>query len=391
MKISSMCAMPYKPKILYLMAGEPSIFGGGKRVFMQLMTYLNKEKFQFYSSCAFDKEQEDFLSKQGGTIVHIDIQNGGFWHSIKKLVDLLREEKIDIVHSQGARADFYSRVVAILTGRKTKITNTVAVLVEGYDIGNVKKKAYCAFDRFSERYVDKFIIVSDALKEKLIVTHHVPERKIETIYNGIELQKYHMYNSDKSSQKMRREIGIADKELLVGTIGRIVWGKGFEYLLKSIPEIIKTLPQSKILIVGDGPLRAEMEALGERLKIGKNIIFTGFRSDIKEILSALDLLIIPSLSEGFPMVTLEAMAMAKPIIATNIDGIAEQITDGVDGILVPPKDPSALAKAAIQVLNDKKLAVTIGLSARKRVEQEFSVEKMVVETEKVYLSLLKNN
>jgi len=91
------------------------------------------------------------------------------------------------------------------------------------------------------------------------------------------------------------------------------------------------------------------------------------------------------------MVTLEAMAMAKPIVATNIDGITEQITDGVDGILVPPKNPSALAKAAIRVLNDRKLATTIGLSARKRVEQEFSVEKMVSETEKVYLSLLKAN
>ena len=176
-------------------------------------------------------------------------------------------------------------------------------------------------------------------------------------------------------------------ELLVEWCGK----KYFKYLIESIPEIIETLPQSKILIAGDGPLRAEMEALGERLKIGKNIIFAGFRSDIKEILSALDLLVIPSLSEGFPMVTLEAMAMAKPIVATNIDGITEQITDGVDGILVPPKNPSALAKAAIRVLNDRKLATTIGLSARKRVEQEFSVEKMVSETEKVYLSLLKAN
>ncbi|MBU4345581.1 MAG: glycosyltransferase family 4 protein, partial [Desulfobacteraceae bacterium] len=124
-------------------------------------------------------------------------------------------------------------------------------------------------------------------------------------------------------------------------------------------------------------------------KVADKIIFTGFRSDIKEILSAIDILVTPSLLEGFPMVILEAMAMAKPIVATNIDGITEQITDGVNGILVPPKDPSALAKTVVRVLNDKELARTMGLSAREKVKQEFSVEKMVAETEKVYLSLLK--
>ena len=122
------------------------------------------------------------------------------------------------------------------------------------------------------------------------------------------------------------------------------------------------------------------------------MIFTGFRSNIKEILSAINILVIPSLLEDFPMIILEAMAMAmaKPIIATNIDGITEQITDGVNGILVPPKDPSALANAVMRVLNDKGFARTMGLAARKKVEQEFSVEKMITETEKVYLSLLKD-
>ena len=122
------------------------------------------------------------------------------------------------------------------------------------------------------------------------------------------------------------------------------------------------------------------------------MIFTGFRSNIKEILSAINILVIPSLLEAFPMIILEAMAMAmaKPIIATNIDGITEQITDGVNGILVPPKDPSALANAVMRVLNDKEFARTMGLAARKKVQQEFSVEKMITETEKVYLSLLKD-
>jgi glycosyltransferase involved in cell wall biosynthesis len=169
----------------------------------------------------------------------------------------------------------------------------------------------------------------------------------------------------------------------------MVWQKGFEYLIQAIPDIVRDVPEAKFLFVGDGLLRERLEALSEELRVRDNLIFTGFRSDIKEILSAIDILVIPSLLEGFPMITLEAMAMAKPIIATNIDGITEQITDGVNGILVPPKDPSALARAVIRVLNDKELARTMGLSAREKVEQEFSVEKMVAESEEVYLSLLK--
>ena len=388
MKISPSCAMSNKPKILYLMAGDPSIFGGGKRVFMQLMTYLNKEEFQFYSCCAFDKEQEEFLSKQGGTIVHIDIQCGGFRYSIKKLIDLLREEKIDIIHSQGARADFYSRVATKLARQKTKIVNTVAVLVEKYNVGILRKRIYCSLDGFTERYTDKFIVVSDALKKSLIITHCIPKQKVVKIYNGVRVQEYRIHDCDKSYRKTKKELGIHNEVFVIGAIGRLVWGKGFEYLIEAIPEIVRHMPDARFLLVGDGPRKQRLEALSEELRVRDNVIFAGFRSDIKEILSAIDILVIPSLLEGFPMITLEAMAMAKPIVATNIDGITEQITDEVNGILVPPKNPAALAIAIIELFRNKERAQKLGLSARKKVEQEFSVEKMVAETERVYLSIM---
>jgi glycosyltransferase involved in cell wall biosynthesis len=213
------------------------------------------------------------------------------------------------------------------------------------------------------------------------------------IYNGIELDEYRPNGKEVRSQKseVRGEFGITKDVPVIGAIGRMVWQKGFEYLIQAIPDIVRDVPDAKFLLVGDGPLRESLEALSKELRVRDKVIFTGFRSDIKEILSAIDILVIPSLLEGFPMITLEAMAMAKPIVATNIDGITEQTTDGVNGILVPPQNPSVLAKAVVRVLNDKELARTMGLSAREKVEQEFSVEKMVAETEKVYLSLLRAN
>jgi len=263
--------------------------------------------------------------------------------------------------------------------------------VEGYDVNPLKKLIYVVLDRFSERFVDKFIVVSKSLEQALIQKHKIRPDKVVLIYNGIEVDEYKPNVEEFRSQEseVRREFALARDVPVIGAIGRLVWQKGFEYLIEAVPDVLRTYPDARFLIVGDGLLRERLEALSEELRVRDNVIFAGFRSDIKEILCAVDLLVIPSLLEGFPMITLEAMAMAKPIVATNIDGITEQITDGVNGILVPPKDPPALAKAVLRVLNDKELARSMGLAARKKVEQEFSVEKMIAETEKVYLSLLK--
>ncbi len=378
-----------KISILFVIDGLE--FGGGERTFLQLIQGLTPERYDIHVATSPEGDFSKILTEMGIVVVPLDMKRRVNVKNIKRLSEIIRERKIDIVHSQGGRADFYARMAAKKLRPKVEIVNTVAMPVKGYDVRALRKGIYWFFDRFSERYVDRFIVVSEVLRETLINQHKIPEGKIAKIYNGIELSEYEPDDSGEPFKKIKKEYGISEEVFLIGAVGRLVWQKGFKYLIESIPEIIETFPQTKILIVGDGPLRAEMEALGERLKIGKNIIFSGFRSDIKEILSAIDLLVIPSLLEGFPVVTLEAMAMAKPIIATNIDGIAEQITDGVDGILVLPNNPSALAKAAIRVLSDKELARTMGLSARGKVEQEFPVDKMVAETEKVYLSLLKNN
>jgi glycosyltransferase involved in cell wall biosynthesis len=186
---------------------------------------------------------------------------------------------------------------------------------------------------------------------------------------------------------MRREFNVGEDTILIGAIGRLVWQKGFEYLIGALPELLQRLPRSKIVLVGDGPLRGELEELAEKEKVEENLIFAGFRSDIRDILSAIDVLVVPSLLEGFPMITLEGMAMAKPIIATRIDGIKEQIVDGESGILIPPRDPGAIAEAIVRLSTEKELAQNLGLEGRRRVEKEFTVERMVSETEKVYQSL----
>jgi glycosyltransferase involved in cell wall biosynthesis len=168
----------------------------------------------------------------------------------------------------------------------------------------------------------------------------------------------------------------------------MVWQKGFEFLIKAMPEILSAIPAAKLLLVGEGPLKKGLENLAVSLKVKKSVIFAGYRSDITEILAAIDLLVVPSLLEGFPMITLEAMSAAKPVIATCRDGITEQIIDGKNGIMVPPEDHNALAKVILRLSQDRDLSKKLGMAARERVVREFTVDKMVAETEKVYSELL---
>ena len=376
--------MDKKISILYVIDGLE--YGGGERVFLQLAAGL-RNRYQVFVAAMPGGSFENELERLKIQFIPVDISRRISLKPILKIKNIIQNKKIDVVHSQGARADFFARFAGKLAG-VSHILCTIAMPVEGFEVSLLRKKIYRFMDWVTERYVERFVVVSDSLKKAMIERRGILAKRVVRIYNGIELDEYRPYARDG---KIRKEWGVSQHVPLVGAIGRMVWQKGFEYLIEAIPEIVRHFSAVRFLFVGDGPLRGKIGALSEELRVKDNVIFTGFRSDIKEILSAIDILVVPSLLEGFPMITLEAMAMEKPIVATNIDGITEQITDGINGILVPPTNSSALAKAIMRVLNNKELARTMGLVARKKVEQEFSVQRMVAETEKVYLSLLKEN
>ncbi len=373
-----------KPSILFVIDGLE--FGGGERVFQQLADGLN-ERFEVMAAASAGGKFEDGIRELGAKFFPVDMSRQFSLGPIRKLNNIIRNNKIDLVHSQGARADFYTRIAGRVAGSPHNLC-TIAMPVEGFDVRLWRRMIYRTIDSFTEKYVDKFIVVSDALKRILIEKRGFPGHRIARIYNGIELKQYH---PDAEDGKIRKEWGIPQEDPLIGTIGRMVRQKGFEFLIRAIPEVVQVVPDAKFIFVGDGPLKDQLIVKSEQLNVRDRIVFAGFRSDIKEILSNIDLLVVPSLLEGFPIITLEAMAMAKPIVATSIDGITEQITDGETGFLVPPKDHRTLAEAILRLIQDKELSKKLGVSARKRVEKEFSVEKMLKETEKVYLSLLSTN
>ncbi len=373
-----------KPSILFVIDGLE--FGGGERVFQQLATGL-KDRFKISVAATAGGNFEDGIRELGVKFFSVDMSRQFSLRSIRQLSGIIKNNKIDLVHSQGARADFYTRIAGRVAGSPHNFC-TIAMPVKGFDVKPLRKIIYRTIDSFAERYVQKFIVVSDALKRVLIEKRGISEHKVVRIYNGIELDQYQP-NADCSNS--RKKWNISQESPVIGAIGRMVWQKGFEFLIRAIPEVIQAVPDVKFIFVGDGPLRGKLGALSEELGVRDKVIFAGFRNDIKEVLSAVDLLAVPSLLEGFPMITLEAMAMARPIIATHIDGTTEQITDGENGIIVPPKDHIALAEAILRLIQDKEFSKKLGVTARQRVKQRFSVEKMIKETEKIYLSIIGTN
>jgi glycosyltransferase involved in cell wall biosynthesis len=373
-----------KSGILYVIDGLE--FGGGERVFLQLASGL-KDRYRInVATNTVGKFAHELRDLEIRTF-SVDLSRQLSFKLVRQIRDIIRQNGIDLVHSQGARADFFARVSGRIADSR-HILCTVAMPVEGFNVSPLRKIAYRFLDQLSGRYVDRFIVVSDSLKKILTEGRGIPTQRVVRIYNGIEVDLYH---PDLKETSLRSNWGIGPTAPLIGAIGRMVWQKGFEFLIRAMPNVISASPETKLLVVGDGPLRIELETLAKQLNVFDKIIFTGFRSDVSLILSTIDILAVPSVLEGFPMIILEGMAMAKPIVATQIQGITEQLVQGKQAILVPPKNPDALADVLLKLIHDKELASGLGMAARRKAEADFSVERMVRETEKVYLSLLKAN
>jgi len=369
--------------ILYVV--DNLTFGGGERGFSQLSNALDKERYNIFIACSPGGELENRIKNIDVQIKFIDFRRQINSKIFIELMKIIKDENIHIVHSVGSRADFYARLAGKIAGAPI-IISTLAMFAERFDTDPLRKALYIIFDRFSERFVDTFIVVSEALKHTLHTRHHIDKRKIVRIYNGVELDLYSPHV--KYSESVRNEFAIEDTTPLVGTIGRCIYQKGFEYFLLATPIILRKYPDVKFILVGDGPLRAQLENMAQRLGIANSIIFTGFRNDIPRILAEMDIFVLSSVLEGLPRVVMEAMAVGKPIVATDIEGIREELDHGQEGIIVPSRNPPALAQGIMELLINRDKAKEMGLRARKKAERLFSLKETVKNIDSLYQRLI---
>jgi glycosyltransferase involved in cell wall biosynthesis len=236
-------------------------------------------------------------------------------------------------------------------------------------------------DRLVSRLVDRVIAVSEAARAFLISGKGYDPRKIVVVPNGRDLS---VFRPGAGGPAVRKELGIDRATPLIGVIGRLEEQKGHVYILEAWPSVLAEFPDARLLLVGDGSLRAALERRAQDLGVTGSVLFAGFRSDVPRVLDALDVLALPSLYEGMPLTAIEASAMAKPVVATAVDGTPEVVRDGRTGRLVPPRDVVALSRALRSVLRDPAAAKRLGSAGRDLVFNRFDLTRQVDATARVY-------
>lgn len=228
--------------------------------------------------------------------------------------------------------------------------------------------------------VDKYIAVSSEVRDRLSADLAIAGSKIRVVRNGIELGGF----AQAADPAARARLAGGSARPLVLTAARLHSQKGHQYLLEAAARI----PEALFLFAGDGPERLHLEQQARELGVAERVRFLGQQAGIAELLANCDLFVLPSLYEGLPLTVLEAMAAAKPVIATAVGGTKEAVVDRVSGLLVPPGDPSSLAAAIARLLSDRRQAERLALAGNARVRQLFSAEAMTRGTESVYEELL---
>jgi glycosyltransferase involved in cell wall biosynthesis len=302
-----------------------------------------------------------------------------FWQGMR-LAQYIRKNRIQIVHSYG----FYSNVFTVPTAWLAGKSFVVASI---RDTGDVLTPAQRRVQRMVCRLADCVLVNAEAIRDTLVEQGYAPG-KIIVIRNGITLEKF---GKRQRNSVLREELALPLFAPLVVVFSRLNQMKGIQYFLDAAIILAGRFPDVRFLVVGDGESRKELEEYARRVGLGQRTVFTGFRSDVPELLSEAAVSVLPSLSEGLSNSLLESMASGVPVVATRVGGNPEVIEDGVTGLLVPLRDSAALAAAVGRLLEDKDLAASFGQAGIRRVAELFSMERSVHETEHLYQRLVEAN
>lgn len=308
-----------------------------------------------------------------------------FW----KIVRIIRRERPDIVHTHTAKAGTLGRLAALFTGVKVRVHTFHGHVFRHY-FSRLKTRLFIFIERILGLFTTKVIAISDRQKEDLVSNFKVvPDGKCVVVPLGLDLDR--LVDKSPSDRSLKSGLGMRDGELCVGMIGRLVPIKNHEMFLKAAASISRRRPDLnvKYLIVGDGGLRPGLEKMAALLNINDKVIFMGWRADLSEIYSLLDIVALTSRNEGTPLALIEAMAMTKPVLATNVGGVPDIVEDGVSGILVKDNDEEGFVLSAIRLLEDEGLRARLGRAGFSK-SRKFSRSNLVASMTKVYDDCLRS-
>lgn len=302
-----------------------------------------------------------------------------------ELYRLLRRLECDVLHTHTSKAALLGALVGWLA--KVPVRVNTAHNLGCLALPQAPLRAlFWLYDKLLFTRLHAVITVSQRIRDRIVQLKVLPDAKAIAIPNGINTAPFAANPAQR--QALRAQLGLADNAPAIITVARLVWFKGLDNLIAAMAPVLQQHPTASCWIVGDGPLKSALQQQAEALGIAKNLHFLGERNDIPALLNAMDVFVLPSVSEGMPITLLEAMAAGKPLVATDVGGVGEMFQSGESGLLVPPRNPQALAQALIQLLNNAPLRNQMAQAARQRLEHTFSQAAMVQATHHLYHRLL---
>jgi glycosyltransferase involved in cell wall biosynthesis len=289
-----------------------------------------------------------------------------------QLLFFMRRNKVDAICMENSIAGFIGRIAAWMAGVPVRVFIIQSFASHPHQ-PRIKQKIYRFIEKQLDRLTCRYVAVADAMKRFGVNSGIMSNDKVTVIYNGIPTPE----PVKTGREEICRELGIDPENKIVGTLARFEPQKGLHYLFEAAALVRQTRQDVVYMIAGDGPLRGELEEQVEKLGLDGTVRFIGWRKDCEAILNCMDIFCMPSLWEAMPFTLIEAMAMGKPIVASNIDGNPEVIVDGQTGILVPSADSAALAAGLLKILDDPEQMKAIGQAGRERYHQHFTAEIMV--------------
>jgi len=357
---------------------EGSRMHGVKRLFSWMIPRFDRDRFNVSLLSLRKKDlSEETLDSLGIDITYLE--RGKFDPmTLPAMLRLIDAKQIDILHLHGYGATTFGRLAGALRGIPTIV----------HEHANLTRTPWFqkVADRLLEPSTDIALAVSKSTADFVIHARLIPESKVKVVYLGVPLEEFSRPRTRPEIAAARHDLGIADHEFAVGTVTRLHESKGNSYLVDAAARVVKERPTVRFFLVGEGPLLGGLEAQASGLGLGDRFVFAGFRRDVAATLSAFDLSVFPSLWEGTPITAFEALAMGKPIVATDADGLLDILTDGHDATIVPRRNAEGLADKIIWAIDHPDERARLGAAAR-LTGQQFGIDAFVRKMERLYVLL----
>jgi glycosyltransferase involved in cell wall biosynthesis len=349
--------------------------GGAQEHLYSLLTRIDRSRYETSVVSLSGGPAVRKLQRAGIPVIVLDEPDDAI--AVGALAAHLATVRPDVIHNHMYRAELVGTRAAIglaeVGHRRPYVVSTVH-----------SSRIRSAEDREQLRrltpHIDQLIAVSRSIERK-IVDEGRDTTAVRMIYNGVDLERY---DHQEPCCTLAEEYGMEPGSKIVGVVARLDPEKGHPTLIEAWPAVLRAVPDAYLLVVGEGARREDLERLARELRIAHRVVFTGRRDDVPAVTAALDVAVLPSYREAQGLTILEAMALSRPVVASNVGGIPEMIEDGVTGLLVPPNDPAALAAAIVRLLTDHPFADTIGRAGHDLVHDRFCIELMVKAVEEIY-------